>query len=100
MWEARAGARSVHSVRVDVHYRTLSACAPDPEISSAPEYLSSRSPICTNGRHQGTPGNCQHSTNCGRNRVAFPPSRTITLEPAPSAQIADGSVDCLVARFL
>jgi len=40
MWIARAGARSVRSVRVDVHWRTRSVCAQDLKIGFAPEYLS------------------------------------------------------------
>jgi len=38
---ARVGARSVHSVRVDVHWRTRAVCARDLEIGSAPENLPS-----------------------------------------------------------
>jgi len=41
MWIARAGARSVRGVRVDVHWRTRAVCATDLEIEFALEYLAS-----------------------------------------------------------
>jgi len=41
MWKARAGARGVRTVRVDVHQRTRAVCAEDLEVGSAPEYLPS-----------------------------------------------------------
>jgi hypothetical protein len=71
-----------------------------PEIGAAPEYLSSGSPNCTGGRHRGTPGARQHGTNYGLIPLTFQPTRTVTRELAQSVEIADESVDCMVARFL
>jgi hypothetical protein len=68
-------------------------CARDLEIGSTPEYLPSRSPNCTTGRHWETPGARQLRANYGLIPLCFPPSRTVTREPAQRAEFADGFVD-------
>ena len=100
MLVTRAGARSVHGVRVHVHRRPRARCVRASEIGAAPEYLSSGSPNCTGGRHRGTPGARQHGTNYGPILLTFQPTRTVTRGLAQSVEIADESVDCMVARFL
>jgi hypothetical protein len=97
---ARAGARSVHGVRVDVQWRTRERARTLSENGAALEYLSGQALNCTPRRHPGGTWSARASANYAGNSRRFQPSRTVTREPARTSQIADGFVDSTVARFL
>src|SRR5690242_2556474 len=97
---ARVCGRSVRSVRVSVQQRTHERTRTSSENRAATESLSGAALNCTPLRHQGRPGNDGSCANYGLKSWTFQATRTVRREPAPTTQIADGSVDSAVARFL
>jgi len=70
------------------------------EIGAPPECLSSGSLICTAGHHQETPGLEPNRANSGPISFTFQATRTVKRKPAPTVEIADEFVDCVVARLV